>query len=86
MSFEEFQNYARLYIVGGLDDHEVATFQRAREFYGDVAEAFIRECRQLNSAFALSLRPEPPREDARDRLMALIERSSGNSGVRARRQ
>ncbi|MGV3530926.1 MAG: hypothetical protein ACO1QR_01045 [Chthoniobacteraceae bacterium] len=86
MSFDEFQNYARLYIVGGLDDQEVVAFQRARKFYGDVAEEFIRECRQLNSAFALSLRPEPPREDARDRLMALIEQSSGGNGMRTRRQ
>ena len=85
MSFEEFQNYARLYIVGGLDDAEIALFQRARQFYGDVAEAFIRECRQLNSAFALSLRPEPPREDARERLMALIDRSSRREGTSVRR-
>jgi hypothetical protein len=85
MSFDEFQNYARLYIVGGLDDEETAAFQRARRFYGQRAEDFVRECRQLNSAFALSLRPHPPREDARERLMSLINRSSTDESLRARR-
>ncbi len=77
MTFEEFQNHARLYVVGGLDEAETAAFRGARRFYGEVGEAFLRECRQLNSAFALSLRPEPPREDARDRLMMLIKQSTG---------
>lgn len=85
MSFEEFQNYARLYIVGGLDEEEIAIFQGARRFYGEAAEEFVRECRQLNAAFALSLRPEPPREDARERLMALIQRSTEDGNLQEQR-
>lgn len=85
MSFEEFQNFARLYVVGGLDEEEMVAFQSIRGFYGEEAEDFLRECRQLNSAFALSLRPQPPREDARDRLMALIELSSADGSLQVNR-
>ena len=30
MNFEQFENQARLYIVGALDDAETAAFQQAR--------------------------------------------------------
>lgn len=75
MKFEEFENKARLYVVGALDEEETAAFEKAREKFGERAETFIHECRKLSAAFALSLRPRAPKMDAKERLMALIQKS-----------
>ena len=75
MSFEEFENQARLYIVGALDDAETLAFSEARKEFGERAEAFLNECQRLNAAFALSLRPRAPKIDAKERLMRLIQKS-----------
>jgi hypothetical protein len=77
MSFDEFQHHARLYVVGALDEEEMASFEEARHAFREEAEEFIRECRKLNAAFALSLRPRAPRADSKDRLMGLIRASMG---------
>jgi hypothetical protein len=77
MSFEEFENLARLYVVGALDEAEVPIFARAREEFGERGEELIAECQKLNAAFALSLRPQPPKEDAKAKLMGLIKKSMG---------
>ena len=82
MNFEEFENQARLYVVGALDDAETVAFQEARARYGARAEAFICECQRLNEAFALSLRPKAPKIDAKERLMSLIQRSLREGGGR----
>lgn len=83
MSFEEFQNFARLYVVGALDENEMLEFDTARRQFGEAGEDFIRETRQLSTAFALSLRPQPTRKDAKERLLGLIRKSSagGNGHV-----
>ena len=60
MSFEEFENKARLYVVGALEGEEFDDFAEARRDYGERAEDFINECRKLNAVFALSLRPHAP--------------------------
>ena len=75
MNFEEFENQARLYVVGALDDAEMDAFEQAREEFGARAESFIQDCRKLNAAFALSLRPRAPKVDAKERLMSLIQKS-----------
>ncbi len=75
MSFEDFQHLARLYVVGALDEGELLAFEEARRNLGEEAEAFIRECRQLSAAFALSLRPQAPRRDSKEKLMELIQKS-----------
>ena len=72
MNFEEFENKARLYVLGALDEEETARFQEARLKFGQEAEDFIRECRKLNSVFALSLRPNMPKPETKARLMARI--------------
>ncbi len=77
MNFEELQHLARLYVVGALDEDETAMFERGRKQWGDAADEFIHDCRNLNSAFALSLRPKAPRTDAKSRLMSLISASGG---------
>jgi hypothetical protein len=84
VNFEEFQNLARLYVVGALDESEITTFDHARRQFGETAEDYIREARQLNAAFALSLRPQPVATDAKEKLMALIRKSGKTGGERLR--
>ena len=55
MSFEEFQNRARLYVIGALEPEETEEFELARKDFGQKAEDFIAECYDLHEAFALSL-------------------------------
>jgi hypothetical protein len=75
MNFEEFENLARLYVVGALEDGEEEAFQEARQEFGSQAEELIAEFRQLNSVFALSLRPHPPHPDTKRKLLHAIRQS-----------
>lgn len=77
MNFEEFENLARLYVVGALDEEEMNSFLAARRHFGARAEATITEFRRLNSVFALSLRPHAPRPDTKHKLLAKIRESIG---------
>jgi len=79
MIFEEFEDQARLYVVGALDAVEEAAFEAARRTHGARAEACINDCRRLNTAFALTLRPHPPQHDAKEKLMSLIRKSLSES-------
>ena len=72
MSFEEFQNRARLYVIGALEPEETEEFERARKEYGQKAEDFIGECYNLHEAFALSLRPEKSSDALKQRLMSMV--------------
>ena len=72
MNYEEFQHLARLYIVGVLEDDEMDQFRAGRAEFGAQAEAFICECRKLNSVFALSLRPMEPSPAIKAKLMEWV--------------
>ena len=72
MSFEEFQNRARLYVIGALEPEETEEFERARKDFGQQAEDFIGECYNLHEAFALSLRPEKSSDALKQRLMSMV--------------
>lgn len=72
MSFEEFQNRARLYVIGALEPEETEAFEQARKEYAPQAEDFIAQCYDLHEAFALSLRPEKSSTALKDRLMARV--------------
>jgi hypothetical protein len=72
MSFEEFQDRARLYVIGALEDGESREFEEARARFGQKAEAFITECYRLHEAFALSLRPAKSSEAIKERLMKMV--------------
>ncbi|MBA3961620.1 MAG: hypothetical protein H0X40_06935 [Chthoniobacterales bacterium] len=72
MSFEEFQNRARLYVIGALEDGENLDFEEARAEFGQKAEDFITECYQLHEAFALSLRPAKASDALKERLMKMV--------------
>ena len=78
MSFEEFQNRSRLYVIGALESEELEEFERARKQFGQKGEDFIGECYALHEAFALSLRPAKSSAALKERLMSMVrERSSG---------
>ena len=72
MSFKEFQNRARLYVIGALEDVESREFEDARAKFGQKAEDFITECYRLHEAFALSLRPATSSEALKERLMKMV--------------
>ncbi len=78
MNFEDFENRARLYVLGALDDEELAEFEHARHELGPKAERIIQECERLNSIFALSLRPTPPKPVTKQRLLDMIHGALGN--------
>lgn len=78
MSFEEFQNRARLYVIGALENGETKEFEEARAQLGQEAEDYITECYRLHEAFALSLRPVKTYDALKDRLMKMVrERKQG---------
>ena len=72
MSFEEFQNRARLYVIGALEPEETEEFEKARRDYAQQAEDFIAQCYDLHEAFALSLKPEKTSDALKQRLMSMV--------------
>jgi len=72
MSFEEFQNRSRLYVIGALESDEIDEFERARKQFGQKAEDFIGECYALHEAFALSLKPAKSSAALKDKLMSMV--------------
>jgi hypothetical protein len=72
MSFDEFQNQSRLYVIGALEPEELEEFERARKDFGQKAEDYIAECYSMHEAFALSLRPAKSSDALKDRLMAMV--------------
>lgn len=72
MSFEAFQNRARLYVIGALEPDETEEFEEARKQYAQQAEDFIAQCYDLHEAFALSLRPAKSSDNLKDRLMSMV--------------
>jgi hypothetical protein len=77
MSFEEFQNRSRLYVIGALEPDELTEFEAARKQYGTKAEDFITECYALHEAFALSLRPAKSSASIKDQLMSMVREKRG---------
>jgi phosphopantetheinyl transferase (holo-ACP synthase) len=73
MSFEEFQNRARLFVVGALEPDELAEFEQARREFGEKAEAFVAKCYSLSEAFALSLKPAKASNQIKTRLMEMVK-------------
>ncbi len=78
MSFEEFQNRSRLYVIGALDPQELDEFEDARKDFGQKAEDYIGECYTLHEAFALSLKPAKAADTLKDRLMSMVRDKQKN--------
>jgi hypothetical protein len=74
MSFEEFQNQARLYVIGALEAEETEAFKQAQKHFGQKAEDYIAECYSMHEAFALSLRPAKSSDALKERLMAMVRK------------
>jgi len=74
MSFEEFQNQARLYVIGALEVEETEAFEVARKLFGQKAENYIAECYSMHEAFALSLRPAKSSDALKARLMDMVRK------------
>ena len=72
MSFEEFENQARLYVIGALEPEELEGFEQARKSFGQRAEDTITDCYSMHEAFALSLRPAKSSDALKDRLMSMV--------------
>jgi hypothetical protein len=81
MNFEEFQNRARLYVIGALDPEETDEFEQARRQLGQQAEEIIDQCYALHEAFALNLRPAKTSAALKDRLMQMVRERKGSGGV-----
>lgn len=82
MSFEEFQNQARLYVIGALEDGELREFEDARGHFGQEAEDLIAECYRLHEVFALSLRPARTSDAIKERLMEMVRARKGKREAR----
>ena len=80
MSFEEFQNSARLYVIGALEPEELQQFELARKQYGTAAEDFIQQAYGLHEAFALSLKPAKASAAIKDKLMAMVRERQNQGG------
>ena len=74
MSFEKFQNQARLYVIGALEAEETEAFELARKHFGQRAEDFVGECYNMHEAFALSLRPAKSSDALKERLMEMVRK------------
>ena len=72
MNFSQFQNQARLYVIGALEADELEEFEKARAKFGKKGEDFITKCYALHEAFALSLRPAKSSTALKERLMAMV--------------
>jgi len=74
MSFEEFQENARLYVLGALEPWEMKEFEQAARKFGRKGENFVRECYALHEALALRLRPVTSTALLKERLMSIVRR------------
>jgi hypothetical protein len=72
MRFEEFQNQARLYVIGAMDLEELEEFETERKNSGKKAEDCITQCYALHEAFALSLRPAKASAAIKERLTSMV--------------
>ena len=74
MTFEGFQNYARLYVVGALDPEEMEKFTFAREYHGPAAQEFVAECNCRHERLELILKPAPKMQAIKTRLLSIVSR------------
>lgn len=80
MSSEDFESKARLYVLGALDDEELSHFEEERQRLGPSAERIIQECERLNSMFALSLKPTPPKATTKQKLLDMVNAAMAAQG------
>ena len=67
-------------MLGALDDEELAHFEEERHQMGPIAERIIQECERLNSMFALSLKPTPPKPTTKQKLLDMVNAAMAAQG------
>jgi hypothetical protein len=72
MSFEEFQDQSRLYVIGALEPEELEEFEQEHKKFGKKAEDFVTQCYVLHEAFALSLRSVKASATINEQLMSMV--------------
>ncbi len=77
MTFEQFQNYSRLFVIGALRPSEREEFETARNKFGAKGEDFISDCYALHVAFALTLKPAKSSAALKERLVSMVKRRTG---------
>ena len=84
MSFEEFQNRARLYVIGALEDNESREFEKARAKFGQKAEDFHH--RMLSAARSVRTQPATGEtsEALKERLMKMVRERKSRATAFAR--
>ena len=66
---------ARLFSITKLDPDELEQFEAGRREFGTRAEAYIKKCRSLGTALALSLCPCQPDPMTKEKLFAKIRQT-----------
>ena len=79
MSFEEFQNQARLYVIGALEADETKLLSWPKNILGK-KQKITSPNATMHEAFALSLRPAKSSEALKERLMAMVRK--GEEAIR----
>ena len=79
MDFDEFQDYAPLYVIGALKPTEIRDFEEGLEKFGEKAKHLVRHCHALHESFALSVRPRKSLVTLKERLMSRVRRHSDDS-------
>jgi hypothetical protein len=74
MTFEDFQNQSRLYVIGALEPEELEEFERERKKSGKKAEDFVTQCYALHEALALSLRSAKASVAIKERLIWMVRK------------
>ena len=79
MDFDDFQNYAPLYVIGALEPAEVKDFEEGLEKFGKKAKRLVRHCHALHESFALSVRPRKSLVTLKQRLISRARRTRNDS-------
>jgi hypothetical protein len=74
MTFEEFQNQSKLYVIGALEPEELEEFERERKKAGKKADDFVAHCYALHEEFALSLRSAKGSVAIKERLNWMVRK------------
>jgi anti-sigma B factor antagonist len=85
MSFDEFENRARLYVIGALEPCETDEFEEARKKFRQKAEDVLAKCYALYDAFALSLQPANTSAALKERLVTIMRERRHNARNQASR-
>jgi hypothetical protein len=72
MDFDEFQNYAPLYVIGALEPAEIKDFEEGLERFGEKAKGLVRHCYALHESFALRVRPRKSLVTLKERVMSRV--------------